>query len=367
MIRNFLIAIKASLLRQLTSSKERTLTGNDLKEIKKVLFFRYDKIGDMIITTPVFRELKLAYPNIKITVLASKNNKSIILNNPYVDSIFLNNKHNFFSDISDLIKLRKQRFDLCIEFDHSVIPHAILRLKIIKPKMIFSVQKDGRYGVQGKDLRIYNLFTEKEKNEHARVRWLNTLKPLKVMAKSLDYEIYLDISTQQKAKTFVKKFYGKLIIGINLEGDVEGKKIPFKSVGKLIENINSDFSDIVFLMFCKPTTRANLMTEVKKLGAKNVFLTYETKTILDVAAIIKEIQMVITPDTSIVHIASTYDKPVVSIHEMNSDSFHLFAPVSNLSETIFSPSQKSILGYSEKELYFATKKIIHKLRFNIED
>ena len=48
-----------------------------------------------------------------------------------------------------LVKLRKKKFDVCVEFDHSVIPHAILRLNIINPKIVISVSKEGRYGVKG--------------------------------------------------------------------------------------------------------------------------------------------------------------------------------------------------------------------------
>ena len=69
--------IKAYLLKLLTKKKSKDL---DLKNIKTILFFRYDRIGDMIISTPVFRELKLANPNISISVLASKSNQEVLFN-----------------------------------------------------------------------------------------------------------------------------------------------------------------------------------------------------------------------------------------------------------------------------------------------
>ena len=94
----------------------------------------------MVITTPVFRELKLAYPEIKITVLASKINQGVLLNNPYVDKIITNHKNHFFLDLPSLLWLRRKKFDVCFEFDHSVIRHAILRLKIINPKKIKKCQ-----------------------------------------------------------------------------------------------------------------------------------------------------------------------------------------------------------------------------------
>ena len=126
-------SIKAFILRALTKKKK---VDFDIKNSKKVLFLRYDRIGDMIITTPVFRELKQSFPDIEITVIASRTNQAVILANPYVDNIVINNKNNIFGDLLLLFKLRKSSFDVCIELDHSVVPHAIIRLKIINPKKI---------------------------------------------------------------------------------------------------------------------------------------------------------------------------------------------------------------------------------------
>ena len=138
--------IKAYLLRLFTKKNQSTFRVTDSK---KVLILKYDRIGDMIVTTPIFRELKKSYPGISISVLASNLNKDVIKYNPYVEKIYTNYKNNFFFDFAKLLILRWKKFDVCIELEHSVIPHAIFRLKIINPKKIISIHKDGRYGVKG--------------------------------------------------------------------------------------------------------------------------------------------------------------------------------------------------------------------------
>ena len=55
--------IKAYLLRLFTRKKNNVF---DLKNVKTVLVLRYDRIGDMVVSTPIFRELKISYPNISI-------------------------------------------------------------------------------------------------------------------------------------------------------------------------------------------------------------------------------------------------------------------------------------------------------------
>jgi ADP-heptose:LPS heptosyltransferase len=339
--------IKAYFLKTLTKKKSNNF---DLKNIKSILFFRYDRIGDMIITTPVFRELKLANPKISISVLASKTNQEVLLNNPFIDSIYINNKNNFFSDLPTLIKLRKKKFDACIEFDHSVIPHAVFRLKIINPKKVISVYKQGRYGIKGSDLELYDIYTEKRKNAHFRDIWLCTLSPFGIKAKSNDYDLYLKGNQRKKALNFVEQFSNCFLIGVNLEGAVKGKKIKFDDFEKICRKLYEVNKNIRVIVFSTPNEFNNTKDRINNMRLNYVFQSYKTNTILDLAALIEKLDMIITPDTSVVHIASAYNKPIVTIHENNIDSYRLFAPISKLSRTVFSKSSKSLNGFSLTEL-----------------
>ena len=56
--------------------------------------------------------------------------------------------------------------------------------------------------------------------------------------------------------------------------------------------------------------------------------------------------MVITPDTSIVHIASAFNMPIVTIHEDNRDIYQLFALTSKYSRTVFSEFSDRLDGYN---------------------
>lgn len=337
------IRIKAYLLRFFTTKKSRNF---DIKDVKKVLFLRYDRIGDMVISTPVFRELKLFLPEIEISVLASKINQSVLSNNPYVDDIYINNKHSFLSDLKTLFDLRRKNFDACIEFDHSVIPHAIIRLKIINPKVVISVSKKGRYGVEGKDLKLYDFFTEKKDNLHFRDIWLETLSPFKINTKSNHYDLFYTSSQNEAAQNFVNKFYDKFLIGVNLEGSVKGKKIEYKDLEEISKKLYEIHNNIKIIILSAPNNFKNVKKIIKKMGLDYVLMSYKTDTILDVASLITKFDLIITPDTSIVHIASTFDKPIVTIHENNKDSYELFAPTSRLNRTVFSNSKSSLNGFS---------------------
>ncbi|HIA00232.1 MAG TPA: lipopolysaccharide heptosyltransferase family protein [Candidatus Marinimicrobia bacterium] len=350
--------IKAFILRKLTSKKSHNF---DIHKAENVLFLRYDRIGDMVITTPVFREIKLVYPHIKITVIASTANQDVLTNNPYVDNIITNHKNNLLSDLSSLLKLRKQKFDVCIEFDHSVIPHAIIRLKVIKPKKVISVKKDGRYGVDGSELLMYDFYTEKPSNAHFRDIWLATLKPFGVKPKSNVYDLFITDTQQKQAQNFIKQYSSKFLVGINLEGAVKGKKIKFSELWQICQGLHKANNNIQVIILTTPGNLQSIYEKVTESSLDYVVTSYKTDTILDAAALISQLDLIITPDTSIVHIASAFNKPVVTIHENNQDSYQLFSPVSNLNKTVFSPKKSTLEGYDIQKVIKYSNELIDQL------
>jgi ADP-heptose:LPS heptosyltransferase len=351
--------LKSFLLKLITKKKKNDF---NVKLSKKVLMLRYDRIGDMIITTPIFREFKSKYPDVEINVLASKVNSTIIKNNEHVDNIYINHKNNFFLDLPVLLKLRAQKIDVCFEFDHSVIRHAILRLKIINPKKIISVKKEGRYGVSGEDLNIYDFYTEKKKNEHFRNIWLETLSPFGIKPKSNKYDIYLDKENENKADEYLKKFKDKFLIGINLEGVIKGKKITSGELIHICNGLIKLNKNIQIIIISEPIKEKSLNKEINKMNLNFVSKSYTTTTILDASALIKRLNLIITPDTSIVHVASTFNIPVISIHEKNYESYKLFSPTSELNRTIFSDSKNSLSGFSVDDLLRASKEIMELVK-----
>ena len=55
----------------------------------KLLVARIDRIGDVVLSTPIPREVKRANPNSFVAVLVRKYTRDIYLKNPYVDEIIL--------------------------------------------------------------------------------------------------------------------------------------------------------------------------------------------------------------------------------------------------------------------------------------
>ena len=58
-----------------------------MDEYNQICISRLDKMGDMILSLPIIKTIKLANPNTKIFVLASQNNVKVLKNLSYIDKI----------------------------------------------------------------------------------------------------------------------------------------------------------------------------------------------------------------------------------------------------------------------------------------
>src|SRR5215217_1457729 len=82
----------------------------------KFLVIRFSSIGDIVLTTPVVRCLKMQVPDAEIHFLIKPQFKSVMAHNPYIDKI-----HVLQQDWKAMIKeLRAEKFDQLIDLHHNL-------------------------------------------------------------------------------------------------------------------------------------------------------------------------------------------------------------------------------------------------------
>ncbi|MCH2270241.1 MAG: glycosyltransferase family 9 protein [SAR324 cluster bacterium] len=88
---------------------------------RKILIIRFSALGDLVLTTPIYRELKRVYPDVKITLLTSSGLGSVLENNPHIDYVIHYSRNESRTQLKDLIqKLRRERFDLIYDAHRSL-------------------------------------------------------------------------------------------------------------------------------------------------------------------------------------------------------------------------------------------------------
>ena len=93
----------------------------------KYLVIRLSSIGDIVLTTPVFRCLKQQLENVQVHFVTKQKHASVLSANPYIDKV-----HLFNENIAGIIaELEEERFDFIIDLHQNFRSNRIKnRLKV---------------------------------------------------------------------------------------------------------------------------------------------------------------------------------------------------------------------------------------------
>lgn len=76
-----------------------------------LLITRHDKIGDFVVTLPLFKAIKEQYPTTRITALVSKINYKFAKDIEFIDDVILYNKNDLDRTLQDI---KSRNFDASI-------------------------------------------------------------------------------------------------------------------------------------------------------------------------------------------------------------------------------------------------------------
>jgi len=87
-------------------------------QVKRILIIRIDRIGDVVLSTPVIKALRTAYPESYIAMMVRPYAKEVVMGNPYLDEVILYDKDKRYkrilANIGFIKELIKKRFDLVV-------------------------------------------------------------------------------------------------------------------------------------------------------------------------------------------------------------------------------------------------------------
>lgn len=97
--------------------------------LKKILVTRTDRIGDLVLSTPVFAALRGKYPKAWLACLTFLENQQVVMGNPYLDEVLLYDKRGsergLAGNLRFAAKLAAKKFDVAIHL------HATNRMHLV--------------------------------------------------------------------------------------------------------------------------------------------------------------------------------------------------------------------------------------------
>ena len=280
--------------------------------IKKILIFRTDKIGDMIVTTPLFRLLKQQIPGIFIGVCAGPNNHVLAKNCADVDRVYTL-KQTIPSIIAFVREAKREQYDASINciFNKSTLNGFLANL--VLPRGIKFGRQDDRYDF------FYNCTTP---SSWLDIQMTDVICGFAQEFLGIRYEHGMhhpfvnipDASRTTAQQTLSRLGMARFVI-LNISAGQTKNDIE---TTRYIEFVNqlAQITQLLILLLHTQNDAAKAAEILRQSTYSGLTLYPPTHDLFEVAAVIEQCLFVISPDTAIIHFAAAAKKPVAGFYAM---------------------------------------------------
>lgn len=268
----------------------------------KILLLRFSSIGDIVLTTPVARCLKLQ-KGAEIHFLSKTAFAGILTPNPHIDRVFT-----FERDISsDLLRdLRAEQYDHIIDLHHNL---RSLRLKWALRRPATSFNK-----LNWEKWLLVNLKIRRLPEAHIVDRYLDTVRSLGVTYDGAGLDYFIPPDTTLEAHYLPDTPYIAFAIGATHAT----KRLPEEKISEICRLIRRP----VVLLGGKAEMETG--ARVANEAGGHVFNLCGQLTLHQSALAVQGAAKVISHDTGLMHIAAALRKPVVSVWGSTTPEFGMW-------------------------------------------
>jgi ADP-heptose:LPS heptosyltransferase len=335
----------------------------------RILVSRIDRIGDVVLSTPIPREIKGAYPESFVSVLVRKYTRDIYLNNPFVDEIILydgvdsSSQKTFWQLVREIRKLK---------FTHAFMLLPNKRLNWI----LFFAGIPNRIGVGHKLYQFLSFSKYVDRKKYIPLRHeadycLDMVRKIGIEPKSLEPEIFLSADEKVKRDEIKEKLSPnrELLVGINTTSGKSSPNMTIEEYRKLIIRLTEEKNIRVVV------TDSNPPDEIKNINNAlypNIGLPLR-ESIINFSAL----DVLVSASTGSMHICAALKVPTISLFcPLPACSPKLWGPLGNKSDIILPeenycstvcPRDPHICDFSGKggidseEVFERVKSILNKM------
>jgi len=332
-------------------------------QIKRALILRYDKIGDMVTTLPSIDIIKKLIPDVQIDVLASPQNYLIIKNDPRVSNIYTS-ENKKLKLIWKAYHLRKNNYDLIFAFVFykTSLGGLIANLAGKKNTIKVTIEHKNRKKIYS---TFFNLLVPSESFIQYKCM-LEVLFNIVCYTFGTDFDenkihqkIYLDDSSIYKAKKFINSLPHSEYILINLSAGHPLREWSKENYIELIEQLIKNYPSFSYILISAPSRFSESLSISSNFPEKA--FSFHSSSIMDVVSLVPYCKMVITPDTSIVHISSVFTKPMVVLYSRFSTTIENWKPYKVPHRALQTLKKEKIDAISPLEVFYAFKSLYSEL------
>ncbi len=295
----------------------------DIQQAQTILFLRQDgKIGDFIVSSFVFSEIKRHKPSAKIGVLCSPENRYLFEQHPDIDHIHVVEKRGMWA-YHQLGKQLNNQYDVVIE------PTLIFRVRELV--LLRAIGAPHNIGYLKSDYQIFNHSIEQTHLHYTEV-YCKILNILGFEDVATDYRLPDYSKSHQKVADFLLKNHLNQYIALNFFGAARRRRFTPEHIRAILQTLTRVFPQQSWLLLGFPEVNEWLSALASEFSGCYVFA--ETESIFDNMALIASAKAVLSPDTAVVHIAVALDKPLIGLYSAEAQNFANWYPYSQQAQVL---------------------------------
>lgn len=309
---------------------------------KKILLIRLDEIGDVVLMTPLLREMRSNYPEADITLIVKPQVYNLVELCPYVNKVMTFDRYEGrFSFILNIIKafryakefLWKEKYDLVIvprwDTDHygasflAFFSGGIERLAYSE-----TVNENKRLLNKGYDGFFTKVFYTNADIKHEVLRNLNWIKVLGGDIQSDDLELWCNNNDRKVSENLLSN-KNDFLISVIVSAGNHKREWSSKNFRILFENLLSFNQNIKFLFLGDEKNTRKIKNEIVSEKLNNNIIDCIGKTTLrQTVALLQKSDFFIGLDTGPMHLTAACALPgvVISCHPKTGAADHGNAP-----------------------------------------
>ena len=264
--------------------------------MKRYLIIRFSSIGDIVLTTPVVRCLKAhCDAGDEVHFLTKPQFAGLFANNPYVDKVLT-----LKPKLTDTIKeIREGGYDCIIDLHHNLRTFAIKRLAGVKS---YSFNK-----INVRKWLLVHLKIDIMPDVHIVDRYLDTVKRLGVTNDHQGLDFFIPNELDNYPETVLPEQFKQGYVCAVIGATHPTKQIP---ADKMVQILNRAQRPVCLIGGKDVTENAATIERGLTVPCHNGVGQFS---INQSAAIMRDSEVVITPDTGMMHIAAALHKRIVSL------------------------------------------------------
>ncbi|AFN75305.1 glycosyl transferase family protein [Melioribacter roseus P3M-2] len=292
------------------------------KKNKRILIVRPDRIGDVVLSTPLPREIKKKFPDGYVAVMVREYAKDVYLNNPFIDEIIIYDANNPF--LKTVKTIRKYGFT-----------HALMLLPDERINyLLFFAGIPCRVGVGHKLYQFLAFARYVDRNKYNPLRHeadysLDLARKIGVDSSDYTPEIYLSEEEKKISEIRRKELLNrkKFLIGINSTSGGSAPNWNAERYRKLIELLLSDDNIRVAVTDLEPPESLS--------GIDSVVYPNVNSTLRNSIINFSALDLLVSASTGPMHICAALKVKTVSLFcPMTACSPKLWGPLGNYNKII---------------------------------